>query len=98
MDVSIVSLLEEHLQADVKNFLQEVHENCSDHYEIIHCDSEKRDSDFSSKEQGFHRQTKTHFLNYLCKCFSHPCQTWNKTKCSLQKMKTCFSQSFNLTK
>lgn len=65
MDVPIVSLLEEHLQADVKNFLQEVHENCSDLHEIIHCDSEKRDSDFSSQEPEFHKQTKTHFLNYL---------------------------------
>jgi hypothetical protein len=43
MGVSIVSLLEEHLQADVKNFLQEVRENYSDLQEIIHCDSEKRD-------------------------------------------------------
>lgn len=65
MHVSIVSPTEEHLQTDVKNFLQKVHENCSDLHEIIHCDSEKRDSGFSSKEPGFHRQTKTHFLNYL---------------------------------
>lgn len=65
MDVSMVSLLEEHLQADVKNFLQEVHENCSDLREITHCDSEKRDSHLSSKELGFHRQTETYFLHYL---------------------------------
>lgn len=52
MHVSIVSPTEEHLQTDVKNFLQEVHENCSDLHEIIHCDSEKRDSGFSSKDQG----------------------------------------------
>lgn len=45
-----MSLLEEHLRADVKNFLQEVHGSCSDLREIIHCDSEKRDSGFSSKE------------------------------------------------
>lgn len=53
MNVSIVSFYK-HLQADVKNFLQEVDENYSDLHEITHFVSKKRNIlDFSTEKPGF---------------------------------------------